>query len=42
MVYLIHAEANPRDTESQTEKNRGFSVKQDWNMLREAGYDTIK
>ena len=39
-VNQLYAEygANPRDTESQTEKNRGFSVEQAWNMLWEAGY----
>lgn len=39
-VNQLYAEygANPRDTESETEKNRGFSVTQAWNMLWEAGY----
>ncbi|SDG30132.1 radical SAM protein [Desulfosporosinus hippei] len=39
-VNQLYAEygANPRDTESQTEKNRGFSVTQARNMLWEAGY----
>ena len=39
-VNQLYAEygANPRDTESQTEKNRGFSVTQAWNTLWEAGY----
>ncbi|WP_243454400.1 radical SAM protein [Desulfosporosinus fructosivorans] len=43
-VNQLYAEygANPRDTEVQTEKNRGFSVTQAWNMLWEAGYDTTK
>lgn len=42
-VNQLYAEygANPRDTESQTEKNRGFSVKQAWNMLWEAGYGAL-
>lgn len=40
-VNQLYAEygANPRDTASQTEKNRGFSANQAWNMLWEAGYD---
>jgi len=39
-VNQLYAEygANPRDTESQTETNRGFSVMQAWHMLWEAGY----
>lgn len=39
-VNQLYAEygANPRDTEAQTEKGRGFSVMQAWNMLREAGW----
>lgn len=39
-VNQLYAEygANPRDTESETEKNRGFSVTQAWNTLWEAGY----
>lgn len=43
-VNQLYAEygANPRDTESQTERNRGFSVKQAWHMLWEAGYDAGK
>ncbi len=42
-VNQLYAEygANPRDTASQTEKNRGFSVQQARNMLWEAGYITI-
>lgn len=41
-VNQLYAEygANPRDTESQTEKNRSFSVAQAKNMLWEAGYNT--
>ncbi|SHJ92564.1 radical SAM protein [Desulforamulus aeronauticus] len=41
-VNQLYAEygANPRDTASQTEKNRGFSVQQAQNMLWEAGYVT--
>ncbi|MDR3543278.1 MAG: hypothetical protein P4L69_20300 [Desulfosporosinus sp.] len=43
-INQLYAEygANPRDTEVQTEKNRGFSVTQTWSMLREAGYGTTK
>ncbi len=43
-VNQLYAEygANPRDTDSQTEKNRGFSVEQAWHMLWEAGYGITK
>ncbi|MDR3540937.1 MAG: radical SAM protein [Desulfosporosinus sp.] len=43
-INQLYAEcgANPRDTEAQTEKSRGFSVTQAWNMLWEAGYDSTK
>ncbi|WP_333540851.1 radical SAM protein [Desulforamulus ruminis] len=43
-VNQLYAEygANPRDTESQTEKNRGFSAEKAWHMLWEAGYSTTK
>lgn len=43
-VNQLYAEygANPRDTESETEKNRGFSVEQAWHMLWEAGYEITK
>ncbi|RYD05008.1 hypothetical protein N752_11635 [Desulforamulus aquiferis] len=43
-VNQLYAEygANPRDTASQTEKSRGFSVRQAWDMLWEAGYGVSK
>lgn len=43
-VNQLYAEygANPRDTEVQTEMNRGFSVAKAWNMLWEAGYGVTK
>ncbi len=39
-VNQLYAEvgANPRDTESKTELNRGFTCNKAWKMLSEAGY----
>jgi len=39
-VNQLYAEigANPRDTESATEKSRGFTPDKAWDMLSEAGY----
>lgn len=39
-VNQLYAEvgANPRDTDSRTEKSRGFSSATAWNMLKEFGY----
>lgn len=40
-VNQLYAElgANPRDTNSQTENNRGFTPQKAWEMLSEAGYN---
>ena len=39
-VNQLYAEvgANPRDTESHTEQNRGFNPEGAWSLLREFGY----
>jgi len=40
-VNQLYAEvgANPRDTQSDTEKSRGFTPDKAWDMLSEAGYE---